>query len=332
MPNTGNIGLEVPLTGTLPGTWGSAALNPDFVAIDGLFGGTVTIPITGGTLTLAAPAGKSISPTAGPVQSQNRVLRFTGTLASDETVTLPLPGSYIVENLTSGAFNLILRGAAATTEVIAIPPGARLTIYNDGSRVRFADLGKPGQSEFWNGRTAIPAWVTACTIKPYLLEDGTVYNIADYPWLGGILLGQFGGDGVTTFAVPDKRGRVTLPYDGTGTRITTAGCGIDGQTIGAAGGTQFITMARANLPNDLVVVTIVDNGHNHGVSGGTLGGTSTGLGANPSTAFLTGATAIIINSNVTGISASFNLNGGQAQTNMRNVQPSIVAGISVVKT
>ncbi len=46
----------------------------------------------------------------------------------------------------------------------------------------------------------------------YLVCDGTVYNIADYPELASYFAGQFdsanffGGDGVTTFAVPDLRG------------------------------------------------------------------------------------------------------------------------------
>ena len=46
----------------------------------------------------------------------------------------------------------------------------------------------------------------------YLVCDGTVYNIVDYPELAAYFAGQFeasnffGGDGVTTFAVPDLRG------------------------------------------------------------------------------------------------------------------------------
>ncbi len=46
----------------------------------------------------------------------------------------------------------------------------------------------------------------------YLVCDGTVYNIKDYPELAAYFAGQFevsnffGGDGETTFAVPDLRG------------------------------------------------------------------------------------------------------------------------------
>lgn len=40
----------------------------------------------------------------------------------------------------------------------------------------------------------------------WLVCDGTVYNIADYPELAAKLGSTYGGDGVTTFAVPDDRG------------------------------------------------------------------------------------------------------------------------------
>lgn len=54
----------------------------------------------------------------------------------------------------------------------------------------------------------------------YLVCDGTVYNIADYSELAAYFAGQFeasnffGGDGITTFAVPDLRGEFLR---GTGT-------------------------------------------------------------------------------------------------------------------
>lgn len=330
MPNTGNIGLEVPTTGSLVGTWGSAALNPDFIAIDGLLAGVVSVPVSSVPVTLTAPAG-SIAPAAGPVESQNAVIRLTGTLTANVTVTLPLPGRYIIENQATGNFVITLRGAVATTEVIGLPRGFCGWIYNDGSRVKFVDLGKAGEKEHWIGFTSvIAAWVTACTIKPYLLCDGSIYNVSDYPALGAILSSSFGGNGTTTFGVPDTRGRVSLPYDGTGTRITVAGCGINGQTLGAALSTQTNTLTRANLPNVTVAVSVSDPGHGHiftmqsNVSQG--GGGATVLAPSQVTNNWTVQNAF------TGISASFALNGGVTQTTMNNVQPSIVTGIDVVKT
>ena len=58
----------------------------------------------------------------------------------------------------------------------------------------------------------------------YLACDGSVYRISDYPRLAGHIQGQFGsynffgGDGTTTFAVPDLRGEFLR---GTGTNSHT---------------------------------------------------------------------------------------------------------------
>lgn len=40
----------------------------------------------------------------------------------------------------------------------------------------------------------------------FLLCDGTTYNVATYPTLGVLMGGRIGGDGSTTFKVPDLRG------------------------------------------------------------------------------------------------------------------------------
>lgn len=253
-PTTVNVGLIVPLTGDLVDLWGAQATNPDFVAIDGLFAGVQTISVVGSPVTLTSPAGFTPTPGGGPTQSQNRVLRFTGGLSADVRVTLPIPGSYIIENLTTGAHVLSFQGVTAT-EVIGTPQGERIEIYNDGANVRFVGLARMGAMEHWAGLSAIPAWVTACTIKPYLLCDGTVYNYSDYPFLGPRLGGTFGGNGATTFGVPDLRGRVPLAYDGTGTRITAAGCGLNGQTLGAALDEQTVALTAGMIPTITVNIS-----------------------------------------------------------------------------
>lgn len=64
--------------------------------------------------------------------------------------------------------------------------------------------------------------------KHYLICDGTVYNIDDYKEFSQFIKDEhgsfdfFGGDGTTTFAVPDLRGEF-LRGTGTGTRDTGTG-------------------------------------------------------------------------------------------------------------
>lgn len=67
----------------------------------------------------------------------------------------------------------------------------------------------------------------------YLVCDGTEYNIADYPYLAQHFqdefgsVNYFGGDGTTTFAVPDLRGEF-LRGSGTATRGTGEGKAVGG--------------------------------------------------------------------------------------------------------
>lgn len=65
----------------------------------------------------------------------------------------------------------------------------------------------------------------------YLICDGTEYNIADYPYLTQHFINEFGsvnyfgGDGITTFAVPDLRGEF-LRGAGTAKRDTGSGANV----------------------------------------------------------------------------------------------------------
>lgn len=328
-PVTVNVGLIVPLTGADVDTWGENDVNPSMVAIDALFGGVQTISVTTGTVTLTKPAALTPTPSPGPTQSQNCALIFTGALVGDVIVKLPLPGRYIVENQTTGnfLFQLDSTSASPTRQSIAIPQGSCHTIYSDGVNVRFVDLGKVGDMEFWAGITSMPSWVNACTVKPYVLCDGVVRNFSDFPYLGARLLGSFGGNGITTFAPPDMAGRVPLAYDSTGARITVAGCGINGQTLGASLDKQTNVLVTGNLP------PYTPSGTVSSVLGGTFtnGIAITGGSAPPATTVGGSASggqvgAISVTSTFTGAPQNGN------STPVNNVQPGQVAGIWVVKT
>lgn len=317
-PQTTNIGLAVPTRGSDVGVW-DTPVNADFTALDGFQGGVQPITLSNAPVTLTVPAGFTATPSGGPTQAQNAVLRLTGTLTSGVTITLPMPGYYIIENKTTGNFVVTIQAIAAT-EVIGIDQGMCQHVYNDGSHVRFVNLGETGKMEFWTGYTAMPAWVTACTIPPYLLCDGTAtYNFATYPYLGGRYGSNFGGNGVTTFGVPDLRGRLPLAYDGTGTRITTAVSGINGQIMGAAGGdqnTQAHTHMFAGTPGSATSsATVLQNV-----------GFPINLGGPGGQPIPSGSVAPLSSSYTpSGTNSAFGAGASQ------NVQPSQVAGIWVVR-
>lgn len=332
-PQTTNILLNVPARGSDIDQW-DVPLNGNSSAIDGLFGGTQIISVASTPITLTSPSG-SPTPSGGPTQAQNAVLSFTGAMTANVQVTLPLPGSYIVENLTTGNFVLTF-GAASSGQVIAVEQGQAQRIYNNGTNVRFAGLRAIGEISIWAGLSAMPSWVGACTVPPYLLCDGTVYNFSAYPYLGKRLGSAFGGNGITTFGVPDLRGRMAIPYDGTGTRITAAGCGLSGQTLGATLDEQIVTLQRSDLPNVQPTFT----GSSSSVSGSTSSNVVTGsnlvggiAGSSGNAEAPQNATIgpVAVTGTVTPQGTVQSLNGGVTQTGHPNVQPSQVTGIAVIR-
>jgi hypothetical protein len=236
-PQTVNIGLVVGNTGDMVGTWATLCTNPDYVAIDGYLGGIQTISAGSTPITLTSPAAYTPTPSGGPTQAQNAVIRVTGTLTAGVQITLPLPGYMIIENLTTGAFVLSFR-AIGSGEVIAIQQGSIRHIYNDGTNVRFVNL--PDVGTYLDiAASTVPTWITSCTKPPYLNCDGTTFNASTYPYLNTFLGGN---------TLPDLRGvaRYTL-NQGTG-RLTTAGSGLDGNTLFANKFTQSYTIVVSNLP------------------------------------------------------------------------------------
>jgi microcystin-dependent protein len=67
------------------------------------------------------------------------------------------------------------------------------------------------------------------------------------------------GDGSTTFNVPDIRGRVIAGQDDMGgtsaDRLTGVSGSVNGDTMGAVGGAETVTIAQANLPAVTLSVT-----------------------------------------------------------------------------
>ena len=86
-----------------------------------------------------------------------------------------------------------------------------------------------------------------------LLCFGQAVNRTTYAALFAIIATAYGiGDGSTTFNVPDLRGRSIAGVDNMGGtaagRITAAGSGITGTTLGASGGTETHTLITAEMP------------------------------------------------------------------------------------
>jgi microcystin-dependent protein len=259
---------------------------------------------------------------------------MSGALTGNVQVTLPLPGEYTVQNLTTGNF-VVTFAAASAGNVVSTPSGSIMHVWNDGTNVWLVKPQIPGALTFLGGITAVPAWISACTIAPFLLCDGSIYNFSTYPALGNLYLGNFGGNGATTFGVQDLRGRVPLAYDGTGTRITTAGSGINGQTMGAAGGNQTINngsgIQRSDLPN--VSIPLIGTPQTASTNQTSVAGPTNSL-SNPSgTIFVPQWNGTPQQLTITFTpGGNIPLNGNVSQTFSNVVQPAQVSGIWLVST
>ncbi|MBS1515128.1 MAG: phage tail protein [Bacteroidetes bacterium] len=74
----------------------------------------------------------------------------------------------------------------------------------------------------------------------YLACNGQILSVASYQNLFALLGVTYGGNGVTTFALPDLRGRVPIGF-GQGTGLTN-------YTLGMTAGTESETLALSHLP------------------------------------------------------------------------------------
>jgi len=311
------MALNIPATGDLPGAWGTTAVNANMQVLDGIIAGNQNISLTGSSATtLSIATGVigtgSITPSAGPVQSANRTIAFSGTLSSNCVVTMPRPGSWIVKNgCTVGAFYLQMR-ATGTGNLIGIPPGEFVEVVCDGTNMDFVGLGRIGTYTDL-AVSSVPAWINACTLPPYLLCDGSTYAVSIAPTLAVMLGSTFGGNGITTFGVPNAGNKARVAI---GTDLTTLNCGINGAQIGATGGT---TTLQAHTHN--AVVTDPGHVHTYSKAGPTLTGSFSGNAFSGLSTENTGtaSTGITVANSTTGSGSS------------GNVQPTFVHGLTFIR-
>jgi hypothetical protein len=131
---TTNYGVEKIATGEQSGTWGDTT-NFNIDILDRLvsFAGVALSDASTATLTVRAA-----SPTSGASNVQNgmyRVVKFTGTLSQNCTVTIApttTTAYFYVQNATSGGYSTIMaQGSAAAT--VTVPNGKAKMVYCDAS-------------------------------------------------------------------------------------------------------------------------------------------------------------------------------------------------------
>lgn len=332
MPNTVNRFYNVPNTGDLPGAWGTTAVNTNMNSLDGTLGGVVTLTPAGATtITLTLPAGASFTPGAGPSQSENSLINFAGTLTGNAVIKFTMPGFYIVNNncASAAAFYVQLSPASGGGNSIGAPPGRKCHVFFDGTDMDYVNMPEVGAAlDLHQSTTSLPTWMNACTVKPYLVKDGSVYNASSYTALAQVLGSTFGGNGITTFGLPDERARARIGLDtlsvATGTfaaRITVVGSGISGTTMGAAGGSEL-------LQSHDHTASVTDPGHIHNLRWGSP---NLLVNAGGGQSFVSSGGTNFGNtvSATTSITVAVN---GTGSGSSGNVMPTIVSFLPLIKT
>jgi len=145
---------------------------------------------------------------------------------------------------------------------------------------------------YLRGLYALPYAIPVGGLLPYVgasapnssfaLPFGQAISRTTYATLFALVGTTFGGgDGSTTFNIPDLRGRAVFGLDNMGgpaaSRITVAGGNFDGTVLGGTGGAQNHTLTIGEMPSHSHSATVNDPGHFHtsapnpGAGGSTAG-------------------------------------------------------------
>jgi hypothetical protein len=137
MANTSLIGLTLPTTGTLSGTWGDTVNNAISQIVDVAVAGTQTIS-TDANITLTLTTGTAASTGLTANSSQYAVLLWTAGGTATRTITVPAQSkTYVVINKTSSTQSIIVQGVTGTGVTVAA--GTRAIIAWDGTN--FVNVG-----------------------------------------------------------------------------------------------------------------------------------------------------------------------------------------------
>ena len=153
------------------------------------------------------------------------------------------------------AVNVTVAGAVASDEFNAYKTQATNSLNSSITSLVLVPVG----SVVPFAGTSIPANWWAC--------DGQLLSRTSYAALFAAIGTSWGaGDGLTTFGIPDLRGRTLLGLDTGATRTPGAA------TIGATAGTSSVTLTTAQMPSHNHVVdpaiatTSTSGSHRHGIS------------------------------------------------------------------
>lgn len=182
---TSLLGLALPVTGELSGTWGDTVNNYITQYVDASVAGTQTISGSQTAVTLSVTNGSSLSQvgSGSSGSAQYTIINCTGNPAGLLTITAPaLSKTYIVVNATSTNQSVKIVAAGPTTGVTLVAGERAVVAWNGSDFVKVASSVDSGVSTISFGTTGL---------TPSTATSGAVT-------VAGTLAVANGGTGVTT--------------------------------------------------------------------------------------------------------------------------------------
>ena len=176
-----DLGLELMATGENAGTWGTKT-NANLNLVEQIVGGYLEVSIAGGVQTTPL----DVDDGALTGKAQNRIIKLTGTITGNQTVTLPvgMENFYIIQNATTGAYTVELKavsGSGATVTWSTTDKGWKIVyadgvatntgIYDTGFSTSAGDVTLTGTQTLTNKTLTSPVINTATSTSPKIVTN-----------------------------------------------------------------------------------------------------------------------------------------------------------------
>jgi len=153
---TSLLGLALPVTGELSGTWGDTVNNSITSLLDSAIAGTQTLT-----------ADTTLTTTTGAANQARQAILLCSPASANITITAPAQSkAYIVIN-TSGTYTVKIRGVGPTTGVTLAANEIALTAWNGSDFVKVSSISSTGVATVPSGGTG------ASTLTGVLKGNGT---------------------------------------------------------------------------------------------------------------------------------------------------------------
>jgi hypothetical protein len=161
---TSLLGLALPVTGELSGTWGDTVNNSITSLLDTSVAGTTNVS-TDADVTLTTTTGASNT-------ARQAILLFSGARTVLRTVTAPAQSKvYTVINATTGGFSVKLVGAGPTTGVTIVAGESAVCAWNGSDFVKVSNTG--GAASFTNVTVTGTTTLSGLTASTALALDAS---------------------------------------------------------------------------------------------------------------------------------------------------------------